>query len=333
MNAFFISSLSFLALGPDLADAPGAGGKPPGLPEAKKEANRNEAKGKGSGGGGRRMVWLSLQDAIEILRREYRPLFIVYAPGGGEDPEKPRGKFEADVKDCLKDPGILKALESYLCVELTTSALDSPYPIPPGEAGAMDVRKEERGREAAAKEKSAGGKAGDPPEGTKKVSQKLGIVPGVPALLILDFREKAVRRYQEKLPKPGALRGELKGISGEMARLAGGAFKVEKLLERIEYTYGLGESRQAVLLILPLDDSKLQRSLDPVLSERVASLIARLRSDGARAMATGEALESERRFLEAVTAYEDAARRFPFPEILRESTHRQSIAMRKARGD
>jgi hypothetical protein len=72
--------------------------------------------------------------------------------------------------------------------------------------------------------------------------------------------------------------------------------------------------------------------LDSALAERLDSVLDRYKSDAADAMAIGEALEAERRFLEAVKAYQKAAFEYPFPEILKTSAIRQGTAMRKARG-
>src|SRR5882672_237454 len=68
---------------------------------------------------------LPLKDALGVLRREYRPLLIIYL---GEEPES---DFVREMKDSLKDPEVRKALKGYVISELSLEALAAPYPAPP----------------------------------------------------------------------------------------------------------------------------------------------------------------------------------------------------------
>jgi hypothetical protein len=214
-----------------------------------------------------------------------------------------------------------KELQNFVCVELSAPALEKPYPV-----------------DAAPPAASPGPKRADGPkvvEGgapSPAASVRLRLVEGVPALLILDFRERVVRRYQEKLPAPAALRKELARLSREIRAQAVEARKVEKLLEESKYSHALGEPRQAVLTILPLDDARARRGLDKDLAERVEAVLARYRKEGQSLLATGEALESQKRYLEASEVYRRAARTYPFPEIVRTANRRQGEALRKERG-
>ena len=281
---------------------------------------------------------LPLKEALGALRREYRPLLLIYL---GEDPEN---EFVREMKDSLQDPEVRKALKGYLVSDLTAEVLPAPYPAAPAAApgpappaaGKPGPKKAEKmagndGKRVPPEPKKDGG-APPPPAPPVPAGERLGIVKGVPSLVVLDFRERVVRRYQEKAPRRPALIKELRKIAAEIARQAESARKVERILEKAEYSYMLGETREAVLLVLPLDDAKMRQGLDPVLADRLASTLGRYRNDGAAAMATGEALESDNRFLEAVEAYRLASLRFPFPEIARASARKQASAMRKARG-
>ncbi len=255
----------------------------------------------------------TLQEGLEVLRRDYRPLLCVYLAeeenGKKVEPGVQGKGFAAELKRRFQNRELQKVLRAFVRVNLARKVLELPYPA---------------AKDAAPEKKK---------EATKKrIRETLGIVPGVPAMVVLDFRERVVRRYQEKLPPQGVLRRELKRIALNLSKLAATARRIEKLMESAEYSYALGETRVAVQRILPLDDQKVQRTLDPVLAERLASVLSRYKDDAAKAMAVGEALESERRYLEAVQAYQKAAFRFPFPEILKKSAIRQGVAMRKAQG-
>jgi len=157
-------------------------------------------------------------------------------------------------------------------------------------------------------------------------------VENVPALLIIDYRERVSRRFQEKIPAPGPLRKELAKIAREIRSLAVEARRVEKLLEESKYSHALGEPRQAVLTVLPLDDAKARRGLDQDLAKRVEAVLDGYRREGQSLIATGETLESQKRYLEASEVYRRAARTYPFPEIVRTANRRQSDALRKERG-
>jgi hypothetical protein len=293
---------------------------------------------------------LPLKEALGVLRREYRPLLVIYLD------EKPEGDFVREMKESLEDPEVRKALRSYVISDLSVEALAAPYPAapastpgeaspPPGAAAGAPAPAAGKpaSKKADRKEKNDPKRVRPepPPPGPSKASapapavpvgDRLGIVKGVASLVVLDFRERVVRRYQEKAPRRPALVKELRKIAAEIARQAESARKVERILEKAEYSYTLGETREAVLLVLPLDDPKVRQGLDPVLADRLASTLGRYRNDGASAMAAGEALESDNRFLEAVEAYRLAGVRFPFPEIMKASARKQASAMRKARG-
>jgi hypothetical protein len=274
---------------------------------------------------------MPLEAALALLRKDYRPLLILYpgpmrsAPGPREGPEEQGKGLSPALADAITalraDLTGQKTLKRYLQVDLAPAALGEPYPLPPGSGPPAGPR-------------VAGGRAGGPGDKAKateppSAGERLGIVDGVPALLVLDFRERVARRY-EKLPRREKLIHELEAIGREEARLAEAARRVEKVLEKAEYSYALKETRQAVLLVVPLDDRREAQGLDPVLRERTAKLIERYKKDGRAAIGTGEALEAERRYLEAVQAYRKAALDFPFPEIVKDANRLQGAAFRKA---
>lgn len=264
--------------------------------------------------------WLGPEEGLEAARREYRPILLVYlaaeeaagaAPEtvtGEEASEKggARRRFAEEWTASRKDPSVEKVLAGFVCVEVSRKALEEPYPEGKRQQGWPERSKKPR-----------------------LLGERLGLVDGVPALLVLDFREQVVWRHQEKLPRRSALRKELSGLARRMARLAAAARRVEKILEAAEYSYALGETREAVLQVLPLDDPRAQKELDNVLADRVLWVLGRYKKDAGRAIATGEALELEKRYMEAIQVYRQTAQRFPFPQTIKLAIRRQEEALRK----
>jgi hypothetical protein len=273
--------------------------------------------------------WHSLQEGLDIVRSRYLPLLVVHrgevpapdaAAADGPPPRaRPEGgrEFARDLMAFLADKASEKTLDSFVCVEVDREALQAPYPeVPPR---ALPPRSGASPRGDAAAAPSAG--------------ERLGIEPGVAVLVILDYREKVVRRYDVKLPRRENLRRELRAISANLARVAAETRRVEKIFDAAEYSYAWGEKRDAVLAVIPLDDPKVQGGVDAVFAARLAMVIARWKKEGAEAVAIGQALEVDRRYLEAVDAYKEAGRKYPFPEIVRDADRRAGIAMRKAQGE
>jgi hypothetical protein len=266
---------------------------------------------------GAELRWLNLEEGLKILRKEYRPIALKYSVPRG-DPAR-NASAEA-LEKVLKDPEVEKELQNFICVELSAEALEKPYPPdrapPPAKAGAAPPPKGDQ----------------DPASPPPPTSARLRLVENVPALLIIDYRERVSRRFQEKIPAPGPLRKELAKTAREIRSLAVEARRVEKLLEESKYSHALGEPRQAVLTVLPLDDAKARRGLDQDLAARVEAVLAGYRREGQSLIATGETLESQKRYLEASEVYRRAARTYPFPEIVKTANRRQSDALRKERG-
>jgi len=269
--------------------------------------------------------WVELEEGLKVLRKEYRPLALRYLPAPPAE-GAPNGAVSA-LRDLLRVEEVEKELQNFVCVELSAPTLAKPYPVDAAPPSAVP----------SPPQPPRGGASPSPPgpperEAVPSASVRLRLVEGVPALLILDFRERVVRRYQEKLPAPAALRKELAALARELRSQAVEARRVEKILEESKYSHALGEPRQAVLTILPLDDARARRGLDRDLAERVEAVLAKYRKEGQSLLATGEALESEKRYLEASEVYRRAARTYPFPELVRTANRRQSEALRKERG-
>src|SRR5262245_5999511 len=137
-----------------------------------------QAEGAGQAGAGEPR-WVELGEAPAALRKDYRPLLVLYAPesaGAGKRGDPPQGALA----EVARDVTLRKHLSGFACVKLPEAALSKEYPAAPGPAA------------AAAPAPPA------PPPAKTSVAKRLGLVPGVPALLVIDFREKVARRYESK---------------------------------------------------------------------------------------------------------------------------------------
>ncbi len=298
--------------------------------------------------------WLEPTEALAVLRRDHRPALFLYR-GDGTSPA-----YEKEAAAALADRKLQRLLGGeYICVALTGDQLSQPYPLipaPPSKGDAPkkgaevpgektpdkapDKAKEKRPVEKPGENAEKGPekepqkeleeKAPDPKEAPPTLGGKLGIVAPIPDLVVVDFREQVVRRFPEKFPPREILRRELTSLARKLAEQAAAAHRVEKLLEKAEYSYKAGERRAAVLSLVPLDDPKARKDLDDGLAARVLSVITAIRKDAAQAIASGEALERDRRFLDAASAYRQVSWDFPFPDIVKDAVRRQNQAMRKA---
>ncbi len=290
--------------------------------------------------------WSDPTEALALLRKDHRPALFLYRGDGTS------AAFEKEAGAALADRQFLRLLaEEYICVELTGAQLSLPYPVaagppsngvppkkpaehPPGKTPPKEAEekgpKEKGPAEKGPPDKDHSEKSGDPAEAPPTLGGKLGIVAPIPDLVIMDFREQVVRRYPAKFPPRENLRRELTALARKGAEQAAAAQRIEKLLEKAEYSYKAGERRTAVLSLLPLDDPKARRELDDPLAARVLSVIAAFRKDATQAMASGEALERDRRFLDAAGAYRKVSWDFPFPDVIKDAVRRQNQAVRKA---
>jgi len=347
MSIWLPMAVLALALGSPGED-PGSPGAAPSPPQpqrkAEKKPEKNGEKKEKAGPRipGGKVRWISLQEALGILRKEYKPILVVYlppdgseggvaAPGGGipeakgKDGKAPAG-FSRKMESCLQESPTEKILPAFLCVRLEEEALEISYPAVPAKGAPAGGKGGAGGKEA---EGARPGDAGNP-KPAETVRQRLGIVTGVGAVVILNFREQVTRRFQEKAPSGEVFRRELRAIAVTIERQAAVARKVEKVIEGAEYAWVLGNTRDAVLALVPYDDPKVRRDFDPVLADRLGAVILRFKKEGAKAMAIGTSLESEQRYMEAVEAYQKAGRSFPFLEIKKDSARRAADAMRKA---
>jgi hypothetical protein len=158
----------------------------------------------------------------------------------------------------------------------------------------------------------------------------LELVEGRSALVVLSFREEVVLRHEEgRLPTALRLSKELTRIVKVNKLYAVAARRAEKAINDSRYARSVGKQREAVLIIRPFEDKKLQNGLDPVALEAVKKLIDEYKSQAREAMKAADKLEAQRKFTEAIVAYDDVAKSYPFADIMKQASLRKGEIYRK----
>ena len=161
---------------------------------------------------------------------------------------------------------------------------------------------------------------------------------GQPALLVLDFRERIVERYDAGVPRRSRLSPRLKKILKINTYLSRRARPVEKALVESRKAFEVGNSRAAILKVRDLESPKIRKSLDPVLQGWSAEVIKEYRDRAGKLLAEAESLEkdgdrlkadSALKYNKALNAYQRIARDFPFKDVARKANQRQGEILRK----
>ncbi len=270
--------------------------------------------------------YVSLKDAIDRVEKDYVSLIVVY-DGGGDYESKPKdipGRWAS----YLGQRTFRKAVKKHALARLTDKDLDRTYPgrrpeeKPPKE-GAEKPAKKPRGKAG------ADGRPANVVEDWTN-AKVLGITRGFPAVVLLDFRERIVKRYTRKLPSRVALGGLLKALAEKNRRLAIRARQVEKVIEGSLYAHKLGDKRSAVLKILSIIKPETLRKFDPVTKKKVQDVQARYRREAQILSRKASGLEAARKYAMAMMLLEQIARDYPFPDVIRDSNQSRGRVFRKA---
>jgi len=305
------------------------------------------AAGAGGGGDG---AWSSLPEGLDVVRARRRPALVWYT-GRATEAEL------AAARDLLEDRSLRRTAAPYVRIRIDADALEAPYlsarekealeeeakkeepdraggdapgrrprgepapdgPQPPGPAGGAEP--ELPGADAPGGAEAPGG-----PRPTPAVREALRLVEGSQSLVVLDFRERVVRRYElASPPEPAALRKELTVIARENAMHVRMAARVEPVVDASEAAFARKKVREAVEKVLPLEDRDLLAKLDPVLRSRVEKLVADYRRRAEDALREAEKLIDEAKkepakqaklFTKAVAALDAVVKEYPFPDVL-----------------
>ena len=301
-----------------------------------------------------RLKWLDVTRGVALLRAKRAPA-IVWCPGGesvGKPGAGPSESWTVAFDQLAEDDAQLaKTLSSWILIRVPPDALADPYPAalaPPGTPVKKPVRGKGKGKQRKRAEKPDPGVApdGEPAveeDAAEKEADRESVAstwktsPEAPVLLIVDFRERVLRRF-ETAPKPSTLRTYLKKTLRAQRTLAKRAVKIEKRLAAARRALIKKRYRQAVLGVRVLDTPKARRGFDATLDAWTTGLIGELRALGQEALDKGERLEekgdnekarSSKLWTEAVKVYQHVAKEFPFKDIADEANRAASRALRK----
>lgn len=267
--------------------------------------------------------WVTLKAGLEKVRREYDPALIVYVAPSDAGPEVESPAEPAPIEELLEVNRIKRVLRYFVRIRLKSDDLAEPYPVPEPEVAAAGKKGDRQAKDGAKPAPRAREEA--PATGTR-----LGLVKGKSALVILSFREEVVLRHEEgRLPTALRFSKELTRIVKVNELYAVAARRAEKAINDSRYARSVGKQREAVLIIRPYEDEKLQKGLDPVALKAVEKLIGEYKSEAREAMKAADRLEAQRKFTEAIVAYDDVSKAYPFADIRKRASIRKGDIYRK----
>lgn len=271
---------------------------------------------------GKEIAYVSLGEATKRAREDYRP-FVVYFDGGAgyeSMPDDVPMRWEEATRSMSRRLSRLVTV-----CRVSEDDLGIVYPLKPS------AKKKADAPEKAAEREKKGARVEDQKKKpSEKVAERLGLVASVPTVLVVDFRERVVRRYVTEFPKKTAFQRSLREFVRRNAKLANYARAAEKVLERAKYSYELGKRRTAVQQVLPFEDPREKKKMDPVLKGEVEKVLTRYRGDAQKLVKKGFTLDKKKKYAAALKVLEDVAHQFPFPDLLKKVHVKRAEILRKA---
>ncbi|MEC7923470.1 MAG: hypothetical protein VX496_08755 [Planctomycetota bacterium] len=263
--------------------------------------------------------WQGIEKGLADVRQRYKPALVWYSGSSGKD--------DLGLLKRLENSAFRRLVEKYILVRLTPADLKKAYSPKPGGPRTRKAGK----RRPALKPLPA---AADGPT----VSAELRLPPGDPALVVLDFRERLIERYDRELPGKDTLSSRLKRILKISDYYARQSIPFEKLLLESKEALKLGNKRIAVLKVRDLESPSLRKRMDPVLQSWVATLIRDYRQAARKALEKAIALEKEGdklksdsglKYTKAIDAFEKVSKDYPFKDIMVEANRHSGDILRK----
>ena len=263
--------------------------------------------------------WQGIEQGLAGIRQRYKPALVWYSGSSG--------KADLGLLKRLESSSFRRLVQKYILIRLTPDDLKKTYPARPEGPRARRTGK----KRPPAKPLPA--VAGGP-----TVSAELGLPPGVPALGILNFRERLVERYDRELPGKDTLSSRLKKILKISDHYARQGIPFEKLLLESKDALKLGNKRIAVLKVRDLESPSLRKRMDPVLQSWVATVIRDYRQAARKALEKAIALEKEGdklksdsglKYTKAIDAFEKVSKDYPFKDIMIEANRHSGDILRK----
>lgn len=245
----------------------------------------------------RELTWLKLQQGLQEVREKKRPAIVWYTGKATQDEPHFFTEF-------LQSRWFHRMADKFVLIRLDSAVLSTPYP------GAPAVKPR---------------RAGEPPV-VPTVALHLRLLDDPASFLLLDFRERVVRRYepQKTPPKRTKLAAELSRVVAIGAKQLKNVRRVEQILASAARAKAAKKIREAVLKLRPLDSQEERDRLDPVLREKVEKVVQQYRQDAAKLFQRAHALmlagkqnpkESGKKFSDALAVYDRLARDYPFRDI------------------
>lgn len=263
--------------------------------------------------------WQGIEKGLADVRQRYKPALVWYSGSSGKD--------DLGLLKRLENSTFRRLVEKYILIRLTPADLKKAYSPKPGGPRTRKAGK----RRPALKPLPA---AADGPT----VSAELRLPPGDPALVVLDFRERLIERYDRELPGKDTLSSRLKRILKISDYYARQSIPFEKLLLESKEALKLGNKRIAVLKVRDLESPSLRKRMDPVLQSWVATLIRDYRQAARKALEKAIALEKEGdklksdsglKYTKAIDAFEKVSKDYPFKDIMVEANRHSGDILRK----
>ena len=293
-------------------------------------------------GSKKELAWQPLVAGLDRVRATYRPALLWYEGTRKSD------DVEGDLVELLSYSTLRSTVGRCVLIRIGDEDLTRIYPAPPSgprilAKGSRKPRKAAGRAGVKGKEKKAAA-VRDPAleprreAKTATVGDRLRLPAGQPALLVLDFRERIVERYDAGVPRRSRLSPRLKKILKINTYLSRRARPVEKALVESRKAFEVGNSRAAILKVRDLESPKIRKSLDPVLQGWSAEVIKEYRDRAGKLLAEAESLEkdgdrlkadSALKYNKALNAYQRIARDFPFKDVARKANQRQGEILRK----
>ena len=268
--------------------------------------------------------WLGIEDGIESVRQRYQPALVWYTGSTSSD--------GLGLLKRLEKSSFRRLFSRYVLIRVTPDDLGKRYsPRPNGPRPRKAVKKKAPARPPVLK----------PAEKQSTVGEELRLPVREPALVVLDFRERLVERYDNELPGRDTLSSRLKRILKISEYYARQSLPIEKLLLDSKEAQKLGNQRTAVLKVRALEDPGLRKKMDPVLQSWVATMIRDYRQAARKALDKAIALEREGdklksdsalKYTKAIDAFEKIAKDYPFKDIVVEANRHSGEILRKMTG-
>ena len=182
------------------------------------------------------------------------------------------------------------------------------------------------------------------------VAAVLDLDPKRSAVVVLDLRERLIRRFEEDgrkavdgslpesttgdgggVPSLSRLQRDLARVAKVNAIFAKEARRVEPILEKARAGFRAGKVRAGVLAVRGLEGEEAQKSMDPVLKDRVTEVIGEFRNAAEEIFRSGEAFDRARQYFKAIQKFDRVMRDYPFKDISQRAVVRKGTILRKLR--